>query len=52
MAKIYAVYLVYLIKSQQDNNIYIFIPYGNDCWDFPDPRCRYAPQMQNPLSYD
>ena len=26
--------------------------YGNDCWDFPDPRCRYAPQMKNPLSYD
>ena len=26
--------------------------YGKDCWDFPDPRCCFAPAMKNKLSYD
>lgn len=26
--------------------------YGEDCWDYPDPRCRYAPEMKNRLGYD
>ena len=26
--------------------------YGRDCWDYPDPRCRYAPAMRNKLDYD
>lgn len=25
--------------------------YGTDCWDFPDPRCKKAPQMKNALEY-
>lgn len=25
--------------------------YGNDYWDFPDPRCRFAPDMKNNLGY-
>jgi radical SAM protein with 4Fe4S-binding SPASM domain len=25
--------------------------YGNDNWDFPDPRCAYAPQMNNDLNF-
>lgn len=26
--------------------------YGPDCWDYPDPRCRFAPAMKNRLNYD
>lgn len=26
--------------------------YGPDCWDYPDPRCRFAPAMKNRLDYD
>lgn len=26
--------------------------YGPDCWDYPDPRCRFAPAMKNKLNYD
>lgn len=26
--------------------------YGADCWDFPDPRCKFAPTMKNNLGYD
>lgn len=26
--------------------------YGADCWDYPDPRCIYAPPMKNNLGYD
>ena len=26
--------------------------YGADCWDYPDPRCVYAPPMKNSLGYD
>ena len=26
--------------------------YGNDCWDYPDPRCKFAPEMKNNLGYD
>jgi radical SAM protein with 4Fe4S-binding SPASM domain len=25
--------------------------YGNENWDFPDPRCSYAPQMHNRISF-
>lgn len=25
--------------------------YGTGCWDFPDPRCRWSPKMENELSY-
>ncbi|WP_455966825.1 radical SAM protein [Bacteroides fluxus] len=25
--------------------------YGTDCWDYPDPRCVYAPKMQNDITY-
>lgn len=25
--------------------------YGEDCWDYPDPRCIYAPRMTNSLDY-
>ena len=25
--------------------------YGEDCWDYPDPRCIYAPKMTNRLDY-
>lgn len=25
--------------------------YGTECWDYPDPRCMYAPQMQNDITY-
>lgn len=25
--------------------------YGNQCWDYPDPRCSYAPLMTNDLKY-
>lgn len=25
--------------------------YGTDCWDYPDPRCAYAPKMQNDITY-
>lgn len=25
--------------------------YGDDCWDFPDPRCCFAPEMKNNLGY-
>lgn len=26
--------------------------YGPDCWDYPDPRCQFAPAMKNRLNYD
>ncbi len=26
--------------------------YGADCWDFPDPRCKFAPEMKNRLDYE
>lgn len=26
--------------------------YGTDCWDFPDPRCIFAPEMKNRLDYE
>lgn len=26
--------------------------YGADCWDFPDPRCQFAPPMKNNLGYE
>lgn len=26
--------------------------YGTDCWDFPDPRCIFAPKMKNRLDYE
>lgn len=26
--------------------------YGPDCWDYPDPRCQFAPAMKNKLDYD
>lgn len=26
--------------------------YGADCWDYPDPRCMYAPEMKNRLDYE
>lgn len=26
--------------------------YGAECWDFPDPRCRLAPNMKNRLDYE
>lgn len=26
--------------------------YGDDKWDFPDPRCKFAPQMNNNISYN
>lgn len=26
--------------------------YGADCWDFPDPRCMFAPEMKNRLDYE
>lgn len=26
--------------------------YGPDCWDYPDPRCQFAPAMKNRLDYD
>lgn len=26
--------------------------YGKDCWDYPDPRCIYAPEMKNNLGYE
>ncbi|MCD7901333.1 MAG: radical SAM protein [Bacteroides sp.] len=25
--------------------------YGDSCWDFPDPRCCFAPKMKNDLGY-
>lgn len=25
--------------------------YGKECWDYPDPRCRLAPEMKNRLDY-
>lgn len=25
--------------------------YGPDCWDFPDPRCLWAPEMKNELGF-
>ena len=26
--------------------------YGRDCWDYPDPRCQFAPPMKNKLDYE
>lgn len=26
--------------------------YGEDCWDYPDPRCAFAPIMKNNLGYE
>ena len=26
--------------------------YGTGCWDFPDPRCKFAPNMKNKLDYE
>lgn len=26
--------------------------YGEDGWDYPDPRCEQAPELKNPLNYD
>ena len=26
--------------------------YGDDKWDFPDPRCKFAPKMNNNISYN
>lgn len=26
--------------------------YGANCWDFPNPRCRFAPDMKNRLDYE
>lgn len=26
--------------------------YGEDCWDYPDPRCELAPELKNRLNYD
>lgn len=26
--------------------------YGEECWDYPDPRCELAPELKNALDYD
>lgn len=44
-------HLVQCSKNKRRCAVKVMKAYGLENWDYPDPRCRFAPPLRNPLEY-